>query len=122
MCFHKVRRGIGAASSWLHRLVRWQAWLEGPPPTLPKVDKIDGPCDRIEAENRKRDLSPVATQREEPAARLTLTREVFSLLNSYYDFASSVPLFQICDCGRDLTQLISPINDRFHLYRLHEIG
>src|SRR5438067_6024447 len=77
MCFHKVRRGIGAASSWLHRPVRWQAWLKGPPPTLPKVDKIDGPCDRIEAENRKRDLSPVATQREEPAARLALTREVF---------------------------------------------
>src|SRR5437867_10698126 len=87
-------------------------------PALSKVDKIDDPRDRIEAENRKRDPSPVVTLGEEPAARLALTREVLSLLHSYCDFASSVPLFQICDCGRDLTQLISPINDRFHLSRL----
>src|SRR6266516_7603106 len=59
---------------------------------------------------------------KKPAARLALTREVLSLLHCYYDFASSVALFQIRDCGRDLTQLISPINDRFHLSGLHEIG
>ena len=122
MCFHKVRRGIGAANSWLHRLVRWQAWLQGPPPNASKGDKIDDPCDRSEAENRKRDPSPVVTQREEPAARLTLTREVLSLLHSYYDFASSVALFQIRNRCRDLTQLVTPVDDWLHFSGLHQIG
>ena len=35
-------------------------------PTLPKVDKIDDPCDRVEAENRERDPSPAVTLCEEP--------------------------------------------------------
>jgi 3-oxoacyl-[acyl-carrier protein] reductase len=35
-------------------------------PALPKIEKIDDPCDRIEAENRERDPSPVLTLGEEP--------------------------------------------------------
>src|SRR5437667_9284768 len=48
------------------------AWLNGwrgyrvLSPTLPKVDKIDDPCNRVEAENCERDPSPVVTLCEEP--------------------------------------------------------
>ena len=35
-------------------------------PTFPQVDGIDDPRDRIEAENREGDPSPVVTLREEP--------------------------------------------------------
>src|SRR5207249_789774 len=35
-------------------------------PTLPKVDKIHDPCNRVEAENREQDPSPVVALCEEP--------------------------------------------------------
>jgi len=35
-------------------------------PALPKIERIDDPCGRIEAENRQRDPSPVLTLGEEP--------------------------------------------------------
>ncbi len=35
-------------------------------PTLPKLDKIDDPCDGVEADNCERDPSQVATLGKEP--------------------------------------------------------
>src|SRR4030081_1177460 len=57
-----------------------------------------------------------------PAGSETLTGEVLSLLQSDYYFSSSVAFFQISDSSRDLAQLISPVDNRFHFSRLHHIG
>ena len=76
---------------------------QSPPPNASEGRKIDDPCDRLEAENRERDPSPLLTLCEESAARLALTDEVLSLLHRYYYFSSSVAFFQICDRGWDLT-------------------
>src|SRR4029077_9253242 len=43
------------------------------------------------------------------------------LFHTYYYFSSSVPLFQVRDRGRDLTQLVAPVDDRCQLSGLHEI-
>src|SRR5882762_7916233 len=45
-----------------------------------------------------------------------------SLFDTYYYFSSGVPLFQILDRGRDLTQLVTPVDDRCQLSGLHEIS
>jgi len=46
---------------------------------------------------------------------------VLSLLHRDYDFPSGVAFLQIRDRCRDLTQLVSPVDDRFHFSGLHEI-
>ena len=46
-------------------------------------------------------------------ARLGLTGEVFSLLQSYYYFPSSVPLFHDPNSISSITQTVAPIDDRF---------
>jgi Phage integrase, N-terminal SAM-like domain len=43
------------------------------------------------------------------------------LVHSYYDLSSSVALFQIFNRLRDVTQLVSPIDDGLHLAALHKI-
>src|ERR1700738_5589358 len=57
-----------------------------------------------------------------PAESKAPTGEVLWLLQGDYDFSSSVAFFQISDRRRDFTQLVSPIDDRFHLSGLHEIA
>lgn len=44
------------------------------------------------------------------------------LFQSYYYFSSSVSFFQIPDSFRDLTQLVTPVDDRGHLSGLYEIA
>src|SRR6266853_5107551 len=44
------------------------------------------------------------------------------LFHTYYYFSSSVPVFQIPDRRRDLTQLVTPVDDRCQLSGLHEIS
>ena len=88
-------------------------------PNASEGRKINDPPDRIEAEDRERDPGPVLRLGEEPAARLALTCEVLSLLQSYYDFSSGVAFFQIPDCLRDFTQLVTPVDHRFHFSGLH---
>src|SRR5712691_3657060 len=38
----------------------------------------------------------------------------------YYDFSSSVSFFQIADSLRDITQAVTPVDDRGYLPGLHE--
>ena len=54
----------------------------------------------------------------EPAARLALTSEGV-IFHSYYDFSPGVTLFQISDGLWDLTQLVTPVDDRCYFSGLH---
>src|SRR5947209_4822221 len=44
------------------------------------------------------------------------------LFNRYDDFPASVSLFQVTKRLRDITQLVSPVDNRRQLSGMHEIG
>lgn len=60
-----------------------------------------------------------AQRMDRPQAGGTTLIALLQLVSSYDDFSSSVTLLHIFDSLRDIAQLVSSVDDGFHLPALH---